>query len=286
MFQGLKDAMFISDKGFESLRKAGKEAVSTAPKRVVDEVTGEAKIVSEGWNQAKDTLKGKQDEFGNALRTAATEEPIVDNAIKFEHHVENSAISAKSLGSSGVLGQGIDMLGSLIRMPGRALLTGDEFFKSIGYRMELNAQAYRRASQQGLTGDALASEVARIVENPPKDIHLSAVDGARYQTYTRELGETGALFQQLVASMPVLRFVVPFIRTPTNILKSVVERTPGVNLLLDEVRADLMTGGARAQLATSRMAMGTAMYTLAGSLAYEGKIIGGGPSNPASKRVG
>lgn len=286
MYQGLKDAMFITDEGFKALAKAGKEAVSTMPKRVVDEVTGEAKIVSEGWNQAKDTLKGKQDEFGNALRTAVTEEPIVDNAIKFEHHVENSAISAQSLGASGVLGQGVDMLGSMIRTPGRALLTGDEFFKSIGYRMELNAQAYRRANQQGLTGDALAAEVARIVENPPKDIHLSAIDGARYQTYTKELGETGAKFQQLVASMPVLRFVVPFIRTPTNILKAVAERTPGANLLLDNVRDDLMAGGARAQLATSRMAMGTSMYTLAGFMASgdDPLIIGGGPSNPASRK--
>jgi hypothetical protein len=285
MLQGLKDAMFITDEGFKAIAKAGKEAVSTMPKRVVDEATGEVKIVSEGWDQAKETLKGSQDEFGNALRTAATEEPIVDNAIKFEHHVENSAISAKSLGASGVLGQGIDMMGSLIRTPGRALLTGDEFFKSIGYRMELNAQAYRKSTAKGFTGDDLIADIARQVENPTDELHLAAVDGARYQTYTRELGETGAKLQQLVASAPILRFVVPFIRTPTNILKAVAERTPGANLLLDTVRDDIMAGGARRQLAVSRMSMGTSLYALAGSMAggENPRIIGGGPSDPASR---
>lgn len=57
------------------------------------------------------------------------------------------AISAENwrLAKDGVLGKTVDVLGNAMRLPGRALMAEDEFFKAVGFRSELHAQAYREA---------------------------------------------------------------------------------------------------------------------------------------------
>jgi hypothetical protein len=73
--------------------------------------------------------------------------------------------------------------------------------------------------------------------------------------------------------------IVPFVRTPTNILKYAFERTP-LAVMSSNVRADIMAGGARRDLALARISIGSMAMAAATVMAAEGMITGGGPSDP------
>ena len=191
------------------------------------------------------------------------------------------AISAKNIGLEDVpvAGRAVDLLGAGVRIPGRALMAEDAFFKSVGYRMELQARAYRNAVNEGLEGRALTKRIAEIVQDPPDDIRLGAVDAARYQTFTKELGETGRAGLKFLSHAPALRLIVPFVQTPVNILKYAGERTP-LAFASKAIREDLAAGGPRREMALARMSMGSMVMGTAATLSAAGYITGGGPSDP------
>ena len=74
---------------------------------------------------------------------------------------------------------------------------------------------------------------------------------------------------------------LPFVRTPTNLLKFALERSPAAPLL-KEWRADFMAGGARRDLAIAKMLLGTGL----GMTIYEGALHGmvsGSPPSDSNK---
>lgn len=197
-------------------------------------------------------------------------------------------IAPDALEEGGVSARFVDYLGEAVRVPGRMLTAEDDFFKSIGYRMELNARAYRRAvSEEGLEGPQAALRMQEIINNPQElapDIHLASVDAARYQTFTKPLEEGGRAIQTFLNKHPFGRVIVPFVRTPTNILKFAGERTP-LAFASKNVRGEIAAGGARRDLALAKIAVGSmGMATVAG-LTMEGKITGNGPTNSDMRAI-
>jgi hypothetical protein len=169
-------------------------------------------------------------------------------------------------------------LGEIVRIPGRALVSADEFFKAIGRRQELNALATRDGTNKGLTGRALSRHIKEFVRTPPKEAMESAVHAARVQTFTELLGQTGQGAQQLFSS-PVGRVIVPFVRTPTNIFKFALARTPA-GLAMKDVRSDIKTGGAKRDTALARIGFSSSIGAWVASEAASGNITGSGPSDP------
>jgi hypothetical protein len=113
---------------------------------------------------------------------------------------------------------------------------------------------------------------------------------ARMNTFTTELpeGSIGAHMTSAIASQPWLRFFVPFIRTPANLIKFTTERTPGLALasrrykdLAKAANAAGATPLAKAEFkaAKARMWIGTGIMAGIGMAAYQGKITGSGPGN-------
>jgi hypothetical protein len=193
----------------------------------------------------------------------------------------------RSLEEGGTASRAVDLLGETLRLPGRFLTAEDSLFKTVGYRMELRARAFRQAMEEGLSGDAAAKRIQEILADPETmapDIHLAAIDAARYQTFTRPLGEAGRSFQRTIHKIPALRLIVPFVRTPTNILKFAMERTP-LAVASKNIRADIAAGGARRDLALARISMGSMIMATASTLAAEGYITGGGPTDPKMKSI-
>lgn len=226
--------------------------------------------------QAFGMLYGFREGMSAAAKTLRTGEPI-DELAKIESR-RHRAISAEALEISGVPGRAVDFLGETIRLPGRFLMAEDEFFKGIGYRMEVWAQAYRTASEEGLTGKAFARRVHEITTNPPENIHMAAVDAARYQTFTNELGQAGKGYQRIMNQIPALRLITPFFRTPVNIIKFVGQRSP-LAPIMQSFRQDIAAGGARRDLALARMSMGSMIMAAAADLTMQGHITGAGPAD-------
>lgn len=194
------------------------------------------------------------------------------------------AISSEGLqiASDTWIGRGVDYLGAAVRIPGRLLGAADEYFKTVGYRMETHAQALRQASSEVQAGtipaDGLKARMAELIEKPPENIRLAAVDQALYQTFTNKPGKFGQMLSRAVNEFPMLRWLLPFVRTPVNIAHYTFVRTP-LAPLFQTVRADIAAGGARRDLALSRMASGTFVMLGAMDYAMDGTITGGGPQD-------
>ena len=195
---------------------------------------------------------------------------------------------AFNLSSETWAGRAVDGIGTIVRVPGRALAASDEFFKTIGYRMELNAQALRQAAGEVHAGvipaDGIKARVAELLENPPENLRMSAVDQALYQTFTNSPGKLAQSLQSIKAQFPALTVILPFVRTPANILKFTFERTP-LAPLMSSFRANIAAGGARQDLALARLSTGTALMMVAADMAMSGIVSGNGPKDARERQA-
>ena len=252
---------------------------------------GERKVASmlggsippgEAAAQLKGMVDGARDGLRLSWQALKTGEPT-DVLEKIEV-TKHRAISRENLNISGDAGVFADYIGALVRVPGRLLTAGDAFFKSVGYRMELNAQAYRQAFAEGLKGDDAAKRIIDIVNNPPENIKLAAVDASRYQTFTNELGRSGKAVEKLRNNIPYARVIMPFVRTPVNIMSYAFERTP-LAPLSKTFREDIIAGGARKDLAMGKLVTGSTIMAISADLALSGSITGAGPTNREMKNM-
>jgi hypothetical protein len=207
------------------------------------------------------------------------------------------ALSSEAAGveATSLLGRGLDMMGSVVNVPGRALTASDEFFKSINYRAELWAQAFRTASEEVERGTLkrakLKDRMAEIIMDPPEDIRLKAADLAAYNTFTSTPGKVSQQLMKLrntldeTTGTPIGTMLIPFINTPGNIMKYTFERTP-LAPLMSRFRADMAAGGARRDLALARMGLGTITMLTALDLAMDGHLTGRGPAGKGQKDAG
>jgi len=178
--------------------------------------------------------------------------------------------------------------GSIIRTPTRALSAADELFKGIARRMEINGLALRQAKAEGLTGDALKNRVADLSANPTEAMQDQAGKYARYVTFQTPLGPVGQAVSRVSQSsrwgVPVGKFVVPFVRTPVNLIKYATERSP-LAPILPEWEADFKAGGARRDLAVAKAMLGSGAGLMFYQWAKEGKITGGGPADDNARAL-
>lgn len=121
-------------------------------------------------------------------------------------------------------------LGQKIRIPGRLLRAADEFAKTLIQPIEAAAMAYREATAAGLKGRDL--EV--YVENALKDDASTANEWGRQRALELTFQEKPGDYVQKLIQMresggvtgTVLKYVLPFIKTPTNILKQGIRKSP------------------------------------------------------------
>ena len=258
---------------------------------VVGLTVGERKIASmiggnipagEASAQLKGVVDGARDGFRlawNALKTGEPTDPL--QKVEAEKH---RAITSENLNIAGPAGRFADFMGEAIRVPGRLLTAGDEFFKAVGYRMELYAQAYRQAFNEGLRDEAAAKRVVEIIENPPENIKQAAIDASRYQTFTNQLGQSGKAVENFRNKVPYARVVMPFVRTPVNIMSYTFERTP-LAPLSGAFREEIAAGGARRDLALGKLISGSMLMAVSADLALSGHITGAGPTDPKMRNI-
>ena len=112
-----------------------------------------------------------------------------------------------------------------------------------------------------------------------------ALNEAREATFTTKLTQENSIiaksFQDLANKHPLMRQITPFIQTPMNIMGQAWDRTPLLNMLRKQYRADLYSGDpTRVAQAKGKMAVGTAIYGTLSVLAWDDRITGGGPTDP------
>jgi hypothetical protein len=185
--------------------------------------------------------------------------------------------------------------GKIVTLPGRALMAEDEFFKAVGYRMELNALATRESEKMykslvdsGIDPDNAARQaadfMADMLANPTDDIRDAAMAVSRTVTFTREL-EPALQGIQRAAQNPLIKMFVPFIKTPTNIALEAITRTPGLNFASPRFWGDYNAGGIRRDQAIARVTLGGAMIYSVSAGVFEGRVTGYGPMRMEDKKA-
>jgi len=179
-------------------------------------------------------------------------------------------LTGEELELGGNYARAIDFYGEYVaRIPGRLLAASDDFFQLVGYRMELHAQAYRQANAEGLEGAAFNSRMNDIIADPPDNIHSAAVDAQHYNTFTDALGPEAQAVTKAISSIPGGRVIMPFMRTPFNILGYAMERqplAPVTPIIGKQIREDIMAGGAPRDLALAKMSAGSMVMAMGAEL--------------------
>lgn len=193
-----------------------------------------------------------------------------------------------------IYAKGLGYYSRAITLPGKALMTEDEFFKGTLYQLELNSQAsrlgrsvYADSIKAGMSEtDAITKAdnyVTDILTNVPDDLDEKAMEFARRGTFTSKLPPNLEKLQD-VFSHPALKVLVPFFKTPANIGLEVIERTPFAPLS-SRWRADLANGGVMRDMAMAKVTLGSTLMATYAGFAVEGQISGRGPARASDREA-
>jgi hypothetical protein len=240
--------------------------------------------------EALATLHGSLSAYKDAFRLAGKalkEGKSLDDMVKYEANPVGRDITSQLPGlDKPYLGATIRGIETALGLPTRALGAEDDFFKTIAYRGYVERQTLLHVQQQIANGTASlenAAQVARqFMENPGTEIQAAAEDWARQMTFQTPLGQIGMKAQLFLRSVPALTLIAPFIRTPVNIFKEGIARSP-LALFSARFWTSVRKGGVERDLALTRFALGSATATYVAYQTTEGNVTGAGPQNPSAK---
>ena len=175
--------------------------------------------------------------------------------------------------------------GEVIRTPLRLLAATDDFFKALVRRGDLHAQAYRQAIKEGVAETALPQRIAELIEQPTKAMMEHADAQAVYRTFQRALGPAGRAVFTAREALPGLEYIIPFIRTPVNIAKTALERTPlnAPRVLVQALQGKLDPAGVSEEGA--KVIVGSMLGGMVALWAAEGQVTGGGPVDREARQA-
>jgi len=223
-------------------------------------------------------------------------------------------LSAEGLKIGGNLGHMINMFGSVVNFPGRTLLAADEVFKTINYRAETRALAYRKAVNEVAVDGARVGDKVQIknrFNEIMKDVsaHDDIVEGAKgfsaKNTFTNPLAShvikgvngapdkvvpgMGLRLKGILDSDPtgIMRVFLPFFQTPANLLNFAWERTPLLRKLNRGLQAELKgdMGQAAKELAEAKVGTSRMMWVSTVGLAMSGNFTGAPPVDPNLRKT-
>lgn len=193
-------------------------------------------------------------------------------------------------------------LGNLNRFIGkRGMLATDELIKQMTFRGRVMGLALDDALAKGYDykdavklakidaqialQDQLDAAVAgRMSENP---LARKALEYSRYSTFQNDLsdgamGKFGKSLSDVRNNHPIVTQVMPFIRTPFNIMNFVSERTPVVQTFTKTLQDKIARGGRDAAEAEAAIHVGSLIMGSAIILSFTDMMEGSGPLQPGS----
>ena len=171
--------------------------------------------------------------------------------------------------------------GRIIRMPGTLLEAADAGHMAINQRAAMNSYVLRLVRKEGLKGDEAIKRMADLRLNPTKAMLKYVEEESKYRLFRNEL--TGPLkrLQHLRNEFPAMRLILPFLRTPANLVSYGLARSPAA-LLNHNMWRNIAAKNPEASDQIARAFLGT---SVAGALVYvmRGRITGSAPRNPAER---
>lgn len=167
--------------------------------------------------------------------------------------------------------------------PFRQLAAADAFWKSIYQDARVYEQAFASASRQGLKGPALAKRITELSNDPPNTWLESARKEALEHTFQ---SDPDAVLQKLgaVQNIPGMRLVIPFLKTPYNLLKYQFQRSP-LGIVAPRNLQGLARGGEQQADAAARLIGGSGLALGAWMIAKRGEVTGAYPQTPGERAL-
>ena len=255
-----------------------------------------------------------------ALRAAAKGEALLDKGRNFsdEGAGNNIVIGNRNFDLSsptsllpqqgeGMGTWGMNVVGNINRfIGGRGMVATDELVKQMNFRAKLFQLEMDDALAKGMDFPAALKQAQQLTAKKTDD-YIDAVgmgietfdpklkqalNEAREVTFQTDFkddffGRLGKDTQSLVTQKyPILRQLMPFVRTPSNILSYVGEKTPLLNLTSQKFRERLASPDpAVRQKAEMSMTLGTMLWAGGIMTASSGMVTGAGSPDFARRNV-
>ena len=165
----------------------------------------------------------------------------------------------------------------------KLLTASDEANRAVGFTQEMYGLASRQASGEGLSGEAHVARMNALLDDPPVEMYSQAMTHAKQMTFTDVedkgwIAVTAKAMRGFVGKVPPLQFIIPYINTPSNLLRVGMEMSP-LAPISKRLRDDIAAGGVRADIATAKMTMGMGMGIMYWQLYESGVLTGSGPED-------
>ena len=245
-----------------------------------------AEAVPEWWGEMKRNAMLQPDNMVKSLSKGSMMEDLLQNGGAIGGKTgEFIRFHLKGMGADDAFAKHFIKVDNLYRQVYRKLRQGDKQFQlnpgeSIAQGTE-RIVADLRTNWQGALDGSPSYDFAKIKLFQP--MMEEAERAAKRETFQQELGPTAQSMQSFLRNNPLFQFIIPFYRTPINITKETLTRTP-LGMLSTWRNWNKLSTAERAQ-ELSRNLTGTLLGS--GMLAYAmaGGSSGGGPLDPDERSM-
>lgn len=194
---------------------------------------------------------------------------------------------------------------SIIKAPSRALKFADEFFSQLNYRGFLYGHLWREAKEAGIPDEQIADYIKKEWN---KHFRALDIDGKRFENavgvtpkirreaqrgiFAQSLTHEEGLFisgakavQDVVSKHPILRPVLPFIKTPARLVQESIETAPIFQFLSKRLRDQLKAGGDERYITLGKIGIASMLGVASIYLAQLGKTTGEAPLDPREREL-
>ena len=217
----------------------------------------------------------------------------------------NSA-SFPTLSRAGLTSKAINFFGTATGIPGRLMLTGDQFIQSLAMNAEMHAQVYRQASQQALQDgytlkefyQAYAPLWRKLQRDLPADIRAKGEAFSLEVSLNTPPGPIGKNILSLREKVNEATGIggtiaLPFYNTLANSAKATWEFSPlaptsnALGLVAKTFRSDMFGDDpVKRDLAVGKWAFGTMLMSSLVWAAVNGRLTGRGPDSKELQQQG
>lgn len=174
----------------------------------------------------------------------------------------------------------------VVEAPSRALAGADEWWRNVLQASNMHGLAVRNAGNKGLKGQAFWDEVNNLIANPTPEMIAHTND---YTKVIQFMDKPSGLARGMMAVQNpnvtgrvisnVVKFAVPFVRTPDALIRTTIRRSGVLGPLERENINGWKKGGAERDQVKARLIMGSALAFWVATQAMKGDITGAGPTD-------
>jgi len=236
------------------------------------------------WQNIKNTVRGRDIEVSDVTKLEGMgTKPALMNAKTFNQFFPEAIPGERP----NFFDTTVNQVGAPIEAPGKFLMSLDHLAQGASFDAAMYAVAFRKATEDGLTGRAAADRIQFYLQNPTVSVIEEATVFARSNVFLDELGPFARNLQKGLDDSAWGRILIPFMKVLVNLAKFPIQNGPLGLFTPKQFNAVFKGTAAQRDIAFGQMITGTAISLAAISWALGGGIngtLGADKSKVAAKR--